>query len=608
MKHATSKTAQPRNTKGCSLKEYALVTQLPRKFLKGLGLANSISHGIRNLSLPYYGVDGNIINTRYRTTLRAHGEFLWAKQDEEIPYGLWKLAEAKEAGFVVLVEEESACHTLWYKDFPALGIPGPNTWKKDWESSHLEGIPTIYVVIPPDHGGEGILTRLKESSLCGRIKVVNLGKHRDPSTLYLAAPKEFQGRFKKALKTATPLRPIDMKAINHIAQSKNILKLFTDDLRKCGIIGEKHGCKLMYLCVTTRFFLEPVSVVVKGDSSGGKSYTTGGVLKFFPSDAYIDLTSMSEKALIYAEASFEHRFLWIYEAAGLENPSVRYLIRTLLSEGRIKYMVTGNVSGGRASKTIEKEGPTGLILTTTLKFIGEDQENRLLSIPINVSPNQTRQILVGQAEEAGGEVNSSDPNGVGGEVDLSPWHEFQEWLRQSDQRVIIPYAPALAELINPVVLRIRRDFTKVCNLIKAHALLHQLNRDRDPAGKLIAKLIDYSRVYKLIHGHLQLAHETAVPQHIRELVEAINKASEAHDFQGISGKRLVQNLGINKSNVSRGVKEALEKGYIRNLEDRRGRPAKYVLDNPLPSTRDILPSPQELKAHWKKKKPGKGDR
>lgn len=352
----------------------------------------------------------------------------------------------------------------------------------------------------------------------------------------------------------------------------------------------------MYLCVTTRFFLDPVSVVVKGDSSGGKSYTTGGVLKFFPPDACIDLTSMSEKALIYAEKSFEHRFLWIYEAAGLENPSVRYMIRTLLSEGRIKYLVTGNTAGGRASKTIEKEGPTGLILTTTLKFMGEDQENRLLSIPINVSPNQTRQILVGQAEEAEGELSPSDPGGDEGKVNLSAWHEFQEWLRQSDQRVVIPYAKALVELINPVVLRIRRDFTKVCNLIRAHALLHQLNRDRNPAGKLIAKLTDYSLVYKLIHGPLQLAHETAIPQHIRDLVEAINKASEAPDFQGISGKGLTQILLIHKSNVSRGVKEALEKGFIRNREDRRGRPAKYVPDNPLPSNLDILPSPQELKA------------
>jgi hypothetical protein len=111
---------------------------------------------------------------------------------------------------------------------------------------------------------------------------VDLGTHQDPSILYCAAPKKFRGRFKKALKAATPWRPINMEAISHIARNKNILGLFTEDLRKCGIVGEKKKCKLMYLCVTTRFFRDPVSLVVKGDSSGGKSYTTGGVLKFFP--------------------------------------------------------------------------------------------------------------------------------------------------------------------------------------------------------------------------------------------------------------------------------------------------------------------------------------
>ena len=350
---------------------------------------------------------------------------------------------------------------------------------------------------------------------------MDLGNHKHLNKLYHAAPKKFRGRFEKALKAAVPLRPIDMEAINHIAQSKDILELFTKDLRKCGTIGEENVCKLLYLCVTTRFFADPVSIVVKGESSGGKSYTTGCVLKFFPAEAYFDLTSMSAKALIYTDLSFKNRFIWIYEAAGLDNPRVRYLIRTFLSEGKIRHLVTENIDGKFVTRTIEKEGPTGLILTTTLKFIGEDQENRLLSVAINETVEQTRQILVGQAEEAESEVNSSNSGGNEGDVDLSAWHEFQEWLRQSDQRVFIPYDKALAELVSPCVLRIRRDLPKIRNLIKAHALLHQLNRDRDPKGNVIAKLIDYSRVYKLIQAPLQLSHETAVPPHIRDLVGAV---------------------------------------------------------------------------------------
>lgn len=608
MKHGTSKTAQPRNAKGCSRKGYAEAKGIPLNFLKTLGLSNSISNGVRTLAIPYYDMDGNIINTRFRTTLKGPDECRWEKKAEVIPYGFWKLAEAKEAGYVVLVEGEGDCHTLWYKKFPAIGIPDGATWKEEWGANYLADIPTIYVVINPDISGKHLIANLQKSDLRDRIKVVDLGKHRDPSTLYLAAPKKFKARFNKAIKAATPLRPIDMEAIKHIAENKNILKLFTEDLRKCGIVGEKNVCQLLYLGVTPRFFADPVSIVVKGGSSGGKSYTTGRVLKFFPDEAYFDLTSMSPKALIYTETSFKHRFLWIYEAAGLDNPSVRYLVRTLLSEGKIKHMVTEKLEGKFVSRTIEKEGPSGLILTTTLKFIGTDQENRLLSVTINASPEQTRKIMVGQGEEAEGEVNSSGHHGVEGEEVLPAWLEFQEWLRQSDHRVVIPYAVPLAELINPNALRTRRDFPKVRNLIKAHALLHQANRDRDPEGNVIAKFTDYNRVYHLIKGPLQMGHETAVPQHIREMVEEVGKANEENELQGISVTKLAKLLGLNKSNASRGATEAKEMGYLKNLEDKRGMPAKYVPANPLPSTVDILPSPKELKAYWEKKQTGNEDR
>ena len=157
MKHTTSKTAQQRNAKGCSRKEYAEAKGIPLDFLKTLGLSNSSSNGVRTLAIPYYNMDGNIINTRYRTALKGTGELLLAKEAEVVPYGLWKLTEAKEAGYVVIVEGEGDCHTLWYKKFPAIGIPGPKTWQKDWESRYLADIPTIYVVIHPDHGEDDLL-------------------------------------------------------------------------------------------------------------------------------------------------------------------------------------------------------------------------------------------------------------------------------------------------------------------------------------------------------------------------------------------------------------------------------------------------------------------
>ena len=152
MTHATSKTAQPRNTQGCSLKEYAEAKKIPLGFLKELGLSNSTSNGAQALAIPYRSVDGNIVSTRYRTALKGPDKLRWEKKAEVIPYGLWKLAEAKEAGVVVLVVGESACHTLWYTKFPAIGIPGADAWQDDWGSRYLADIPTIYAIIKSGSG------------------------------------------------------------------------------------------------------------------------------------------------------------------------------------------------------------------------------------------------------------------------------------------------------------------------------------------------------------------------------------------------------------------------------------------------------------------------
>ena len=373
--------------------------QIPRQFLKTLGLANSSFNGTPTLTIPYYDEDETLISTRYRTALDGPDKFRWKTGSKLIPYGLWKLPDAKDAGYVVLVEGESDCHTLWYKKFPAIGIPGAATWKEDWGSRYLADLPTIYAVIEPDTGGEHLLAKLQQSALRDRIKIVDLGEHKDPSGLFLAAPKKFKARFKKALEAATPLtpeqRPIDMATIEHIAENRDILKLFTDDLAKNGFVGEKKNTKLLYLCVTTRLFDDPVSTVIKGASSGGKSYTAEAVLKFFPPDSYYVFTSLSPKALIYSDISLKHRFLCIYEAAGLVNPTLRYIVRTLLSEGSIKHATTENSEGKFTGRIIEKIGPTGLILTTTSKYIGADQENRLLSVTINESPATDEENSIG---------------------------------------------------------------------------------------------------------------------------------------------------------------------------------------------------------------------
>ena len=73
----------------------------------------------------------------------------------------------------------------------------------------------------------------------------------------------------------------------------DILEAFAGLCRSMGLVGEEHTVKLLYLALTSRLLERPISVVVKGPSSGGKSYTVESVLRAFPPSAYHALSAPS---------------------------------------------------------------------------------------------------------------------------------------------------------------------------------------------------------------------------------------------------------------------------------------------------------------------------
>ena len=141
-----------------------------------------------------------------------------------------------------------------------------------------------------------------------------------------------------------------------LANSPRILDRFAEKLECAGVVGETRAAKLVYLAATSRFLERPVSVAVKGPSSGGKSFTVERTLDFFPPEAYISRTAMSEKALAYSDEPLSHRMLVIYEAAGMASDFQSYLIRSLLSEGRLVYETVERGDDGLKPRRIER-GP-----------------------------------------------------------------------------------------------------------------------------------------------------------------------------------------------------------------------------------------------------------
>ena len=73
---------------------------------------------------------------------------------------------------------------------------------------------------------------------------------------------------------------------------------------------------------------------------------------------------MSERALAYSEEPLSNRFLVLIEAGGAGDMA-NYLVRSLLSEGRLCYETVEKTPEGMKARLIEREGPTGLLVTTT---------------------------------------------------------------------------------------------------------------------------------------------------------------------------------------------------------------------------------------------------
>jgi len=577
---------------GCTLAQYAEAKRLPVDFLRQLGLSDVQYLGTPAVRIPYLLEDGSEGPARFRLALSASdgvdNRFAWRRGSKLCLYGLNRLEAARRAGYVVLVEGESDCHTLWYHGEPAVGVPGANNWRDDRDAPHLQGIPTIYAVVEPDQGGDALVAKLKASCLRDQVRIIRLGDHKDVSGLYLADPERFRERWEAAKAGSEPLAALMVREARErrlklvaesetLAREPDILGRFVAELHQAGVVGEDRVAKLLYLAATSRLLDRPVSIIVKGPSSAGKSFVVQEVLRFFPPSAYYALSAMSEHALAYSEEPLRHRMLVIYEAAGLSSDFATYLVRSLLSEGRVRYETVEKTKDGLKPKLIEREGPTGLLLTTTHIAMHPENETRMLSVAVNDAPEQTARVLATQAK------------GREGAVDYQPWHALQEWLASGERRVTIPFAATLARTIPPKAVRLRRDFPGVLSLVRAHALLHQANRDTDAQGRIIATLDDYAAVRELVADLVAEGVGATVPATIRETVAAVAEITQGRD-EPASLAEVAKRLGLDKSAASRRVRAAVEHGYLVNLEDRKGKPARLVIGEPLPEETDILPT------------------
>jgi hypothetical protein len=356
-------------------------------------------------------------------------------------------------------------------------------------------------------------------------------------------------------------------------------------IQQRGYAGDVTPPKTIYVALTSRFLERPQNVAVVAPSAAGKNRAVDEAVALIPPEAVYTMKAGSPRALIYCDEDFQHRVVVMAEADSIpEDGAAAAAIRSLAADNYMGYdVVEKNPKSGRfETRRIEKPGPTSLITTST-KSLGEQLGTRLLEVPVRDDEAQTRAVMTAHARTVG--------PGKASPPELAPFLALQRWLSLlGTQRVVIPFAEILADLLPAKAVRMRRDFRQLLTCIQAIALLYQCQRQRREDGAIIATLDDYRQARDLLAPIFDSIAAERITPAIRATVHAVQLDEE------LTETIVAQRLKLAKSTVNYRVKRALAGGWLVNREVRQGCPARLARGAPLPDVKSMLPTSEAVVA------------
>jgi len=221
------------------------------------------------------------------------------------------------------------------------------------------------------------------------------------------------------------------------------------------VVGEDKTKLLLYLLL-----LAKQNVIIKGPPATGKNTLVEAVLKLFPQEYVVEVSGASKKFLRWMEK--DHiPILYIKEVPAslfkdLKDEGIAMDVKLAMSDKVLKIWVVDPSEKRTVERTIKVDC---VVQTTTEISLPEDIESRVWTLTTDISPEQTRKVLIWKAMQfSGNNLN----------------HNLDEELRRIrevtrglmvDVPVIIPYAGKLAEFIPADLPRVRRDIEKILTLI-----------------------------------------------------------------------------------------------------------------------------------------------
>ena len=370
--------------------------------------------------------------------------------------------------------------------------------------------------------------------------------------------------------------------------NNNIIDELSGALKKLPLYGLDEQAHLLYLSHFSRLLRKPVSILIKGQSSSGKSHLMSTVGKFLDKKDYLFFSGMSEKAFINSKIDYNEKTLMLGEYAAIKSQEGDSFLRQALTDQKVNRLVSWKQSDGNP-EAIEQEiiAKFNIFMTTTEQSIHLEDENRYLAFSIPNDPQYIQGVNEIQADYLNGEITEV--------VDFDYWHKKSEWFKENIKPVKINYMKdIIATCSNQNQSRLTRDIQKIFSLIEVIAIFSQEDKEKDHKGNILSDINDYRLVYNIINKCSESSHRYTSPL-IKELSEFVR-------YMNTKNERMPSNydvqayFGWSKSRTSRNCQKAVELGYIVNYSiPGEENQFEYVEEREDKNT--FLPTPTEVIKH-----------
>jgi len=398
-----------------------------------------------------------------------------------------------------------------------------------------------------------------------------------------------------------------------------LLETILSLVSRFGVVGEERSILLIYLLLTSRLLPTPVSAITKGESSTGKSHVIGQVLKIFPDSEVLTFTRSTGAALYHgAPDEYRYKVLYFAEAAGMNEEQANLAVRSLQSEASLslRISVKDPNTGAWQAETKKVQGPCAVITTTTESMLYKDNETRCFSIYSNDSEEQTSDVLSHIGLKAADKLLPPPTK-----EEVQPVSNAQLLLTtHRGQKVVVPFANRITDVLPCESARIRRDAERFLNLICASAMIHRYHR-KSENKVLFANLADYyiakeigrqalfqslhelgpqaERLFQWVEGQIVLKNEGEKP-----IMDFSNYESFKEDWI-VTYDEIAEGLNVSKRWIQTWIKQLYHSEHLINLaRGKKGRsaritlgPKSFVEEVTLPPVRELMdayPCDEEL--------------